>query len=231
MSTVSIIYPAPELPENYDDLVAQLNTMYRVSEAIPATGIPDELQALLDWMHQQLLSAEFDLYDLLDIEYMNRDALILTVRERGIPVPDFATTLQIRNLARYAGYINSYRNTAIGWQTYLDIVAPTSIQVTVTSNAIRNLSFIPGIEGRMFPGVTELQTAGTNTDLVPYLLGPLFFENDVLVVIKAVGAPTPNQPYAVPGFPGVNFADFVQQTASYFVPVIDDETTISVILE
>ena len=209
---------------------AAVNPTYAPSSSIPdlvLEGLDPGILVMLDLLHQEQYQALQDLYALLDIETMPRDALVNVLVEQGIPVPSFITTENLRVLARNAGDIRKFRNCAQGWQLYLQSCAPVGVTVAIDAHVVSDKFFMPGVLGYMLPGVTELNTYLSQGDLVPYLLGinDFTFEINISITLPSV---YDDIDVLAGGLPSGSFAQFVQSTASSFVPMSADTTPVNV---
>jgi len=192
-----------------EDLEEQLNEVYVPSRAIPSKTkdrLWYNLFRILDWFSFIGSKASFRLWDLADVEAAPRDALIAMILEFDLPVPDFATDAQVRELARQCGSINKFRNTIRGWELYLDSISPEGVEVTLSINRFTARRFTWGFPGYMFPNEAIMGTWQTPGDTVAYLWSPeMLF---VTFVVTVRGDVLPDE-----------FKDFVRETPRWFIPL------------
>jgi len=201
-----------------EDLHEQLNEIYLPSRAIPEKTKPrlvEELYSILDWFSFLTTKASFHLWDLADVESAPRDALIAMCLEFDLPVPDFATTAQIRELAREAGEINRYRNTIRGWEQYLSIISPAGVTVAVVIGRFTAKIFYWSTPGYGFPNEEMLVTYQTPDDIIAYLWSPETLE--VMVTVAVEGDVLTEE-----------FKEFVRETPRFFVPTLAIEELLDI---
>lgn len=193
-----------------EDLQEQLNEVYLPSRAIPEktkAKLIEELFSILDWFSFISTKAGFSMWDLADVESAPREALIAMCLEFDLPVPDFAATEQIRDLARQAGEINKFRNTIRGWEQYLNTIAPSDVTVIISIKRFTARIFYWNTPGHGFPDEDALVTFQTPDDIIAYLWSPETLE---VTIVVAVDGDVLTQ----------EFKDFVRETPRFFVPTL-----------
>jgi hypothetical protein len=198
------------VPAGLQELLDGLNETYAPSRAMPEKtkeGIPEELYRLLDYFHDLYYRGLHDLDGFRDVERIdNHNGLVRMCWEFGLPVPGFATTSQVRCLARNSGYIAKNKNHVKGWQQYLQCIAPPGVIVTVTHKPPSGRAFVWGDELGVFASEEQMQTSGTDFDDVAYFFSTKLLES--LVTVSVQGTVTDE------------WKDWVNTTAHFFVPLL-----------
>ncbi len=188
-----------------DDYALNLSIPSRVKDNIPA-----ELIGILDWNNDQLLRNQMILRDIIHPSRAPDSVLHLFSMQFGLPVPRFATATNLRKLAVKAAYINSRRNTVLGWSTFLSLVLGSTLTVTVSMTHRVPDQFTLGVVDLQFSSIDEMQTAGdVGTDQVNYLFSEALITRNVLVTVAGTGQTS-------------EFQAFVQATGIYFLPMIEE---------
>jgi len=209
------------LPETLSELPSLTAPDYLYSRSVPDSvkeHIPAGLLGILDWMIHRLLVGQFAVRDLNNLWRAPDSVLQYYIRQLGVPVPTFALPSNLRKLARDAAYINKFKNSVYGWQTYLSDIAPNGVTVVVTHrHKLPNL-FRIGLDGRQFSNASQMSLSGTGVDPVNYLLSVELYQQDITVVCQGSGMDEA-------------FKNFVKFSGRYFIPMVAENmfTTISYI--
>lgn len=136
---------------------------------------------------------------------------------KGIVFPDFATPTQKRQLLRTAisydavadrvtGWL-AHKNTVDGWTTYLNMIAPEAVGISVDQKHLKGRAHYYGKRGFGYPNQEDINSAGTDNDICPYFWSHARNSKDATIYVT--------------GTVSDSFKEFIEQSSTYFVPMAD----------
>lgn len=169
-------------------------------------NLPSELLSILDHVNDRATREVFKVRDLVDVERCSPEALKFILLQYGLPVPTFIDDLHLRRAARVGAYVNKYRNTVVGWQTYLSALNTTPVDLKVACPHKLPDIFTLNRLGFQFANAAQLSQAGSDADPVSYLINDLVATRSIVVNLTSTDITN-------------DFEQFVRDTVAYFVPM------------